>query len=92
MTAGEHPDERAPVLVQRHGHVMVITLNRPATRNAINRAVAEGIAGALNALDAEPQLAVGVLTGAGGAFSSGMDLKAFAATGEIGRASCRERV
>jgi enoyl-CoA hydratase len=46
-------------------------------RNAVNAAVAEGIAGALEELDGEPSLAVGVLTGAGGFFCAGMDLGAF---------------
>jgi enoyl-CoA hydratase len=75
-------NEPPVVLVERHGRTLVITLNRPRTRNAINLAVAERIAAALDELDAETGLAVGVLTGAGGAFSSGMDLKAFATTGE----------
>jgi enoyl-CoA hydratase len=59
--------------------VLVITIDRPQARNAIDRAVAEGIAAALDRLDADDALAVGVLTGAGGYFSAGMDLKAFAA-------------
>jgi enoyl-CoA hydratase len=59
--------------------VLVITIDRPQARNAIDRAVAEGIAAALDRLDADASLAVGVITGAGGYFSAGMDLKAFAA-------------
>jgi enoyl-CoA hydratase len=43
----------------------------------VNRALAEGLAGALDALDADDELSVGVLTGAGGGFCAGMDLKAF---------------
>ncbi|MDX6703391.1 MAG: enoyl-CoA hydratase, partial [Baekduia sp.] len=54
-----------------------ITLNRPEVRNAVNAAVAEGIATALDELDADDELAVGVLTGAGGFFCAGMDLGAF---------------
>jgi enoyl-CoA hydratase len=57
--------------------VLVITMNRPEARNAMNKAVAEGIAAALDRLDAEPALRVAVLTGAGGTFCSGMDLKGF---------------
>jgi enoyl-CoA hydratase len=68
----------APVLTERRDAVLLITINRPRARNALNLAVAEGIAAAVDALDADPDLAVGVLTGAGGNFSSGMDLKAFA--------------
>jgi enoyl-CoA hydratase len=69
------------VLTERRDRVLVITINRPDARNAINLAVAEGIASALDTLDADAELSVGVLTGAGKGFSSGMDLKAFV-TGE----------
>ena len=65
------------VLVERHGAVQVITINRPEARNALNRAVAVGVRDAVDELDATPELRAGVLTGAGGTFSSGMDLKAF---------------
>jgi enoyl-CoA hydratase len=65
------------VLVEERDNVLVITINRPDARNAVNGAVAQGIADALDRLDAEPGLFVGVLTGAGGTFSSGMDLKGF---------------
>jgi len=68
------PDE---VLVERRGAVQVITINRPDARNALDRAVAEGVAAAVDELDASDELRAGVLTGAGGTFSSGMDLKAF---------------
>jgi enoyl-CoA hydratase len=57
--------------------VQVITINRPQAKNALDKAVAEGIAAAVDALDASDDLRVGVLTGAGGTFSAGMDLKAF---------------
>ena len=57
--------------------VLVITINRPQARNALNAEVAHGVAAALDALDARDDLTVGVLTGAGGTFSAGMDLKAF---------------
>ena len=72
-------DRTAPVLTERHEGILVITLNRPAVRNAVNRAVALGVAAALDELDADPEMSVGVLTGAGGSFCSGMDLKAFVA-------------
>src|SRR3954451_20032358 len=70
-----------PVLTERRDGVLLITLNRPDARNAVNTALAEGIAAALDALDADDGLSVGVLTGAGKGFSAGMDLKAFV-TGE----------
>ena len=66
------------VLTERHDGVLTITINRPAQRNAVNREVAVQVASALDLLDSDPSLSVGVLTGAGGTFSAGMDLKAFA--------------
>src|SRR6202142_2531595 len=66
-----------PVLTERRGNVLLMTLNRPEVRNAVNGAVAEGLAGALEELDADDGLSVGVLTGAGGFFCAGMDLGAF---------------
>lgn len=69
------------VLTESRNAVLLITINRPDQRNAVNAAVAEGIASALDRLDADPELSVGVLTGAGKGFSAGMDLKAFV-TGE----------
>ncbi len=68
-----------PVLTERRDGVLLITINRPDARNAVNPARAEGIAGALDALDADAEGSVGVLTGAGKGFSAGMDLKAFVA-------------
>lgn len=65
------------VLVDAQDGVLVITLNRPAARNAVNLAVSEAVAAAMTELDSSPDLTVGVLTGAGGTFCAGMDLKAF---------------
>ncbi len=65
------------VLVDVHDDILVVTLNRPSARNAVNRAVAEAVSAALTELDARADLTVGVLTGAGGTFCAGMDLKAF---------------
>jgi enoyl-CoA hydratase len=67
------------VLRERRGRVLLITINRPDQRNAVNAAVADGIAGALDELDADGGLSVGVLFGAGKGFCAGMDLKAFVA-------------
>jgi enoyl-CoA hydratase len=66
------------VRTEAAGPVLVITINRPDARNAVNKQVAEGMAAALDRLDADPELAVGIVTGAGKGFSAGMDLKAFA--------------
>jgi enoyl-CoA hydratase len=71
----DSPD--AKVLVERRSAVQVITINRPQARNALDAAVAEAVAAAVDELDASDELRVGVLTGAGGFFSAGMDLKAF---------------
>jgi enoyl-CoA hydratase len=65
------------VLTEQRGNVLVITLNRPEAKNAINEGIAKELVVALDALDADPDLRVGVLTGAGGTFSAGMDLKGF---------------
>ncbi len=71
------PAEPDVVLSERRGNVLLITLNRPQVRNAVNGALAAGVAGALDELDADDGLAVGILTGAGGYFCAGMDLGAF---------------
>jgi enoyl-CoA hydratase len=67
------------VRVESDGDVLVITIDRPEARNAVNLTVAEGIAAALDRLDSDAELRVGILTGAGGTFCAGMDLKAFVA-------------
>ena len=66
------------VLVEQRDRILVITINRPKARNAVNAAVSQGLADAMDRLDDDPGLSVGVLTGAGGSFCAGMDLKAFA--------------
>ena len=70
-------DGAIPVLVERRGAVVVVTINRPGARNALDAAVARGVAAAVDELDASEDLRAGVLAGAGGTFSAGMDLKAF---------------
>lgn len=68
------------VLRERRGHVEIVTINRPDARNAINGAVSQALAAALDELADDPDAWVVVLTGSGDkAFSAGMDLKAFAA-------------
>lgn len=67
----------APLLVERRGRTLLVTLNRPQVRNAVNRAMSQAIADAMDMLDESDELVVGILTGTGGNFSSGMDLKAF---------------
>jgi enoyl-CoA hydratase len=77
MSAEQDAPQQPVVLSERRGNVLLITLNRPEVRNAVNAALAEGIANALEELDADDTLSVGVLTGAGGFFCAGMDLGAF---------------
>ncbi|WP_068157760.1 crotonase/enoyl-CoA hydratase family protein [Rhodococcus phenolicus] len=67
------------VLLERRGRVLIITINRPDARNAVNAAVSHALADAIDVLDGDDDLSVGVLTGAGGNFCAGMDLKAFVA-------------
>jgi enoyl-CoA hydratase len=59
--------------------MLIVTIERPERRNAINRATSEAIGDAMDLLDGDDALRVGILTGAGGNFSTGMDLKAFLA-------------
>ncbi len=71
-------DDAPTVLTERRGDsTLLITIDRPEVRNAVNASVAAGIAGALDELDADNSLSVGILTGAGGFFCAGMDLGAF---------------
>jgi len=69
------------ILLETHGRVRLITLNRPQARNSINSALGQALVAAIAELDADDALTAGVLTGAGGGFSAGMDLKAFATEG-----------
>src|SRR3954463_10810859 len=68
-------DDQAILTEDRDG-ILIITINRPDARNAVNGDVANGMAEALDGLDADDDLRVGIVTGAGGYFSAGMDLKA----------------
>ncbi len=65
------------VLVDVADGIMTVTLNRPEAKNAANKALAEGVAAAMDELDSNDDVRVAILTGAGGTFCSGMDLKAF---------------
>jgi enoyl-CoA hydratase/carnithine racemase len=69
------------VRTETAGSVLVITIDRPSARNAVNREVATALSAALDRLDTDPGLTAGVLTGAGGHFCAGMDLKAFPVEG-----------
>jgi len=68
----------AELLVEERDRVLVLTMNRPGAKNAMSLAMARQLADALQLLDDRPDLSVAVITGAGGTFCSGMDLKGFA--------------
>ncbi|MEX0407303.1 crotonase/enoyl-CoA hydratase family protein [Aquibium sp. LZ166] len=78
----------AEVEIEIAGRVMVVAINRTEARNAANRAVAVAIAEAVDALDERDDLSAGVITGRGGTFCAGMDLKAFL-RGELARVEGR---
>ena len=65
------------ILTSENDGVLEITINRPDQRNCVNSAVAQGIAAAIDRLDSEVDLRCAILTGAGGTFCAGMDLKAW---------------
>ncbi|NQX93855.1 MAG: crotonase/enoyl-CoA hydratase family protein [Erythrobacter sp.] len=65
------------VLTEVENGILIVTINRPEAKNAMTKAASEAIAAAMDRLDAEDDLRVGILTGAGGTFCSGMDLKGF---------------
>ena len=67
------------VLVTVDDGIAVVTINRPEVRNAVNGDVARGLAAAIEELDAAKDVRVLILTGAGGTFCAGMDLKGFLA-------------
>ena len=69
------------LLIEQRDRILVATLNRPEHRNAINSDIGMGLLDFVRTLDDDPGLVVGVLTGAGSGFCSGMDLKAFAKEG-----------
>ncbi|HEY6531922.1 MAG TPA: enoyl-CoA hydratase-related protein [Acidimicrobiales bacterium] len=76
------------VLSSRNGPLLHITLNRPDVRNAIDSSVSTGVLAALEELDSDDELRVGVLSGTGRTFCAGLDLRAFAEHGlpkRIGR-------
>ena len=69
------PDDQH-CLVEKRGHVLVVTMNRPEARNALSGPMLAGMTGAWNQVDEDPDIRVAILTGAGGAFCAGADLKA----------------
>jgi enoyl-CoA hydratase len=68
--------EEPHALVERRGHVLIVTMNRPQARNALSGPMMELMRQAWDTVDSDPDIRVCVLTGAGGAFCAGADLKA----------------
>jgi enoyl-CoA hydratase len=75
-SAGEQPH----ALIERRGHVLIVTMNRPKARNALSGPMMALMLQAWDQVDNDPDIRVCVLTGAGGAFCAGADLKAMAAS------------
>src|ERR1700730_5743748 len=71
-------DQKHAIVTERRGTTFVVTINRPEVRNAIDRPTASALAQALREFDRDDALAVAVLSGSGGTFCSGFDLKAVA--------------
>jgi len=75
LTDGESPH----ALVELRGHVLIVTMNRPQARNALSGPMMAIMKDAWDRVDSDPQIRVCILTGAGGAFCAGADLKAMTA-------------
>ncbi|HEX3787884.1 MAG TPA: crotonase/enoyl-CoA hydratase family protein [Pseudonocardiaceae bacterium] len=80
MTPSTPPADQPHCLVERAGHVLVVTMNRPAARNALSAEMMSIMRAAWDEVDSDPEIRVCVLTGAGGAFCAGADLKAMTAS------------
>ena len=78
---GGADDGVGEVILREVEQTLFISINRPKVKNALNSGVVAGLVAGLEHLDSNPNLAVGVLTGEGGIFCAGMDLKAFAESG-----------
>ncbi|GGN80875.1 crotonase/enoyl-CoA hydratase family protein [Nocardia rhizosphaerihabitans] len=85
------PDEERPAFLRKDGHVAIITMNRPHAMNAVNAAMSIALQEAVDEFLADPELRVGILTGAGKAFCAGADLKEVAAKRSLIGPDQRER-
>jgi enoyl-CoA hydratase len=81
----------AELEVEQQGHVLVLTMNRPEARNALSPDMIVGLADAWDRIDSDPEIRCAVLTGAGGTFCSGADLKMMNASGTTSAAADRMR-
>jgi enoyl-CoA hydratase len=78
-TNAEQP-EQPHALIERRGHVLIVTMNRPHARNALSGPMMALMREAWDEVDSDPEIRACILTGAGGAFCAGADLKAMTAT------------
>ncbi len=85
------PNEEQPAFLRKEGHVAIITMNRPHVMNAVNAAMSIALQAAVDEFLADPELRVGILTGAGKAFCAGADLKEVAAGRSLIGPDQRER-
>ena len=73
------PDDQH-CLVEKRGHVLIVTMNRPEAKNALSGPMLAGMTAAWNQVDEDPDIRVCILTGAAGAFCAGADLKAMSSS------------
>jgi enoyl-CoA hydratase len=77
--------------IEQRGHVLILTMNRPEARNALSAEMIVGLADTWDRIDSDQSIRVAILTGAGGTFCSGADLKAMNASGTTSEAATRMR-
>ncbi|MFJ6983047.1 MULTISPECIES: enoyl-CoA hydratase-related protein [unclassified Streptomyces] len=80
--AADGPEPTEPVRVERHGRTAVVTLDAPERRNVLSAAAVDAIGAAYDALEADPEIACVVLTGAGSAFCAGAELSVLEAAAD----------
>lgn len=80
---GETASQISPVILERRDHVAMITLNRPKALNAVNATLSAAVGEALEEINSDPELRVGIITGSGRAFCAGADLKELAAGNSV---------
>ncbi len=73
------PDKQADCLVEQRGHTLIVTMNRPEARNALSGEMLSIMVDSWDRVDEDPEIRSCILTGAGGYFCAGMDLKAASA-------------
>ncbi|TRW85430.1 crotonase/enoyl-CoA hydratase family protein [Mycolicibacterium sp. 018/SC-01/001] len=75
MSDAQNSDEQPDCLVEQRGHTLIVTMNRPEARNALSGEMMAIMVEAWDRVDSDPEIRTCILTGAGGYFCAGMDLK-----------------